>query len=101
MSHYGGQLKQQIRYSFTLLISYMVLNQFKISFSVGSANRIFQQNGPKKSDSKFIQWLRKITHTVIFKISSMFIFFMLVENFESYMDTLQKPRYEFCLPKQI
>ena len=29
MSFYGGQLKQQIYYSFTMLISYMVLNAFK------------------------------------------------------------------------
>ena len=31
MSFNGEQLKQQICYSFTLLISYMVLNQFKMA----------------------------------------------------------------------
>ena len=31
MSFYGGQLKQQICYSFILLISYMVYNQFKMA----------------------------------------------------------------------
>ena len=30
MSFYDGQLKQQIYYSFTLLISYMVFNTFKM-----------------------------------------------------------------------
>ena len=31
MSIYGGQLKQQICYSFTLLTSYMVFNPFKMA----------------------------------------------------------------------
>ena len=31
MSFYGGQLKQQICYSFTLLISYMIFNPFKMA----------------------------------------------------------------------
>ena len=31
MSFYGGQLKQQICYSFTLLISYMVFNPFEMA----------------------------------------------------------------------
>ena len=31
MSFYGGQLKHQICYSFTLLISYMVFNPFKMA----------------------------------------------------------------------
>ena len=31
MSFYGGQLKQQICYSFTLLISYMVFNPLKMA----------------------------------------------------------------------
>ena len=31
MSFYGGQLKQQICYSFTLLISYTVFNPFKMA----------------------------------------------------------------------
>ena len=31
MSVYGGQLKQQISYNFTLLISYMVFNPFNMA----------------------------------------------------------------------